>query len=146
TNPWSLRWKPSRCMESGFAPRLFAAGAVVWDGVLSRHDRPHRRGTGGNGRGGGHAAGHGPTLLHRSEGCQAVVAGGTKRGCASPVPLRGSRVACRRSTRAGRIPPVSTGGSPRMARPHRSFFAYASALLGLLSLLAVACFHFPELL
>ena len=33
-----------------------------------------------------------------------------------------------------------------MARPHRSFFAYASALLGLLSLLAVACFHFPELL
>ncbi|WP_313036158.1 sterol desaturase family protein [Stenotrophomonas acidaminiphila] len=33
-----------------------------------------------------------------------------------------------------------------MARPHRSFFAHASALLGLLSLMAVACFHFPELL
>ena len=33
-----------------------------------------------------------------------------------------------------------------MPRPRRSFFAYASAMLGLLSLMAVACFHFPELL
>ena len=33
-----------------------------------------------------------------------------------------------------------------MSRQRRSFFAYSSALLGLLSLLAVACFHFPELL
>ncbi|WP_054659165.1 hypothetical protein [Stenotrophomonas pictorum] len=33
-----------------------------------------------------------------------------------------------------------------MPRKYRSFFAYTSALLGLLSLLAVACFHFPELL
>jgi lathosterol oxidase len=33
-----------------------------------------------------------------------------------------------------------------MPRQHRSFFAYGSALLGLLSLMAVACFHFPELL
>ena len=33
-----------------------------------------------------------------------------------------------------------------MSRPRRSFFAYASAMLGLLSLMAVACFHFPELL
>jgi lathosterol oxidase len=31
-------------------------------------------------------------------------------------------------------------------RQPRSFFAYTSALLGLLSLLAVLCFHFPELL
>ena len=30
-----------------------------------------------------------------------------------------------------------------MPRPRRSFFAYASAMLGLLSLMAVACFHFP---
>lgn len=33
-----------------------------------------------------------------------------------------------------------------MPRQRRSFLAYASALLGLLSLFAVACFHFPELL
>lgn len=33
-----------------------------------------------------------------------------------------------------------------MDRKHRSFFAYSSALLGLLSLLAVLCFHSPELL
>ncbi|QGW65467.1 sterol desaturase family protein [Lysobacter soli] len=32
------------------------------------------------------------------------------------------------------------------ARTHRSFFAYSAALLGLLSLFAVLCFHFPELL
>lgn len=32
------------------------------------------------------------------------------------------------------------------ARPRRSFFAYASALLGLLSVFGVVCFHFPELL
>lgn len=31
-------------------------------------------------------------------------------------------------------------------RPRRSFFAYASALLGLLSVFGVVCFHFPELL
>jgi lathosterol oxidase len=31
-------------------------------------------------------------------------------------------------------------------RPHRSFFAHSAALLGLLSLFAVLCFHFPELL
>jgi sterol desaturase/sphingolipid hydroxylase (fatty acid hydroxylase superfamily) len=36
--------------------------------------------------------------------------------------------------------------SPRMERKRRSFFAYASALLGLLSLFAVLCFHYPELL
>ncbi len=30
------------------------------------------------------------------------------------------------------------------ARPRRSFFAYASAMLGLLSVFAVLCFHFPE--
>lgn len=33
-----------------------------------------------------------------------------------------------------------------MARPHRSFFAHASALLGVLSLMGVVCFHFPDLL
>jgi len=32
------------------------------------------------------------------------------------------------------------------ARAHRSFFAYSAALLGVLSLFAVLCFHFPELL
>ena len=31
-------------------------------------------------------------------------------------------------------------------RKRRSFFAYASAMLGLLSVFAVLCFHFPELL
>ena len=33
-----------------------------------------------------------------------------------------------------------------MSRQRRSFFAYASAMLGLLSVFAVLCFHFPELL
>ena len=33
-----------------------------------------------------------------------------------------------------------------ITRPHRSFFAYSAALLGVLSLFAVLCFHFPELL
>jgi len=33
-----------------------------------------------------------------------------------------------------------------VARPRRSFFAYASAMLGLLSVFGVVCFHFPELL
>ncbi|WP_454831229.1 sterol desaturase family protein [Pseudoxanthomonas wuyuanensis] len=33
-----------------------------------------------------------------------------------------------------------------MDRKRRSFFAYSSALLGLLSLFAVLCFHYPELL
>ena len=35
---------------------------------------------------------------------------------------------------------------PRMDRPRRSFIAYSSALIGLLSLFAVFCFHFPEAL
>ncbi|MCA0393824.1 MAG: sterol desaturase family protein [Proteobacteria bacterium] len=35
---------------------------------------------------------------------------------------------------------------PAPTRPRRSFFAYASALLGLLSVFAVLCFHYPELL
>ena len=33
-----------------------------------------------------------------------------------------------------------------LPRPKRSYMAYTSALLGLLSLFAVLCFHFPELL
>lgn len=35
---------------------------------------------------------------------------------------------------------------PPLDRPRRSFFAYSAALLGTLSLFAVLCFHFPELL
>ncbi len=35
---------------------------------------------------------------------------------------------------------------PDQPRPRRSYAAYASALLGLLSLFGVLCFHFPELL
>jgi len=34
----------------------------------------------------------------------------------------------------------------RMHKPKRSYFAYISALLGVLSLIGVLCFHFPELL
>ncbi len=33
-----------------------------------------------------------------------------------------------------------------MHKPTRSYFAYISALLGMLSLIAVLCFHFPQLL
>ena len=33
-----------------------------------------------------------------------------------------------------------------MHPPKRSYFAYISALLGVLSLIGVLCFHFPELL
>ena len=35
---------------------------------------------------------------------------------------------------------------PSPPRPRRSYAAYTSALLGLLSLFGVLCFHFPELL
>ena len=35
---------------------------------------------------------------------------------------------------------------PSQPRPKRSYLAYSSALLGLLSLFSVLCFHFPELL
>ncbi|MBB3342923.1 sterol desaturase family protein [Luteimonas sp. RC10] len=46
---------------------------------------------------------------------------------------------------AAATPPPPQDAAP-VARPRRSFFAYASALLGLLSVFGVVCFHFPELL